>query len=334
MALDGQSYGASEFKLAFKVEANIGTALVTTMQLINIDSLELPELNTVIDFPVKSGTGRTAKSADKFVCEKGTLKSISFSGTADTTVLPMLLSNALTIAVGTSPASYDAATAYTPPKLTHAAASGDTKTLTVAVVSPEGSNSVIFPGCVLQDLVITVGGIDDRNGQAKISGTFVTRYKPTFDQAAPTSMAAYGTTYYYLTDFTTTKTFAGKSNVVLDGLTITISNPSKYDGFQGTDADPESITRGIPKLSVMVDGIVKYDSNTADLYKDFKDGGIAASIELSNNASWASATGFGLKATAVSIAAKPSLNDKTSMYLDVSLKCLDNATNDLIQIIA
>ncbi len=68
MALDEQSYGASEFQMAIIGESVLGTPNVTTMQRVNVDvPLSFPELNPVMDFPVKSGTGRTAKTLDKFV---------------------------------------------------------------------------------------------------------------------------------------------------------------------------------------------------------------------------------------------------------------------------
>ena len=54
--------------------------------------------------------------------------------------------------------------------------------------------------------------------------------------------------------------------------------------------DPENISRGIPEISVLVDAILKYDSNTADLLEDYKDGGVAAAIEIGNNSTFASAT--------------------------------------------
>ena len=336
MTFDPQSYGPSEFLMAIKPEAVIGTGLVTTMQRVNIDvPLSFPELNTVVDFPVKSGVGRTAKTVDKFVCETGTLRSIPFTATADTIVLPLLIQNILTNTI--SGAIYNAAFQYLPPLLEHGAASDVTKTFTVAApISPEGSNTVIFPGCVLQDLEIVIGSLEDRNGQAKINGNFVTQYKPTFAQAIPSSMAVYGNTYYYLDDFTTTRTFAGKSNVTIDGLTITINNISKYEGFQGANGDPESISRAVGspgELSVMAAAILKYDSNTADLLENYKDGGIAAACELSNNASFASASGLGLKIAAGSINEQPALNDKGSAYIDVSVKALDNESDPLAQII-
>lgn len=337
MALDPQSYGASEFRMAFKREGNIGTALVTTMQLMDIDvPLSFPDLNPVMDISVRSGEGRTKKTADVFVCKKGTLKNIPFSGIADKTVLPILVQNVLTQIVGVSPASYDAPYNYTPPSMAHGdAVSDDTKTFTVAApISPESSQTVVFSGCTIPELVITVGSIDDRNGQAMFSGSFDTRYLPSHAQATPSSMSVYGTSYYYLTDFTTTKTFAGKNNVVLDGLTITISNPSRYEGFQGANGDPETISRAVGDegLSIKVAGTIKYDNNTAGLFADYENGVTNASIELSNHGTWSSATGFGLKADAAVIESV-AFNDKNSMYLDVSLILTAGTSGDMLQLI-
>ncbi len=99
MALDGAGYAPSEFKLAFKANSTIGTANTSSMNLINVDSVSLPALNPTQVLDVRSGDGRTAKAADAFTTEKGTVREISFSGTADTTVLPLLLQNIVTSAV-------------------------------------------------------------------------------------------------------------------------------------------------------------------------------------------------------------------------------------------
>ncbi len=42
MAIDGAGYSSSEFQLAFKAESTIGTANVSTMQLIDIDEISFP----------------------------------------------------------------------------------------------------------------------------------------------------------------------------------------------------------------------------------------------------------------------------------------------------
>ena len=166
MGLDGAGYASSEFKLALKAETTLGSQNVSSMNLINVDSVSLPALNPTQVMDVRSGDGRTAKAADVFVSEKGTTKEISFSGTADSTVLPLLLQNIVTTAVGSSPASYDVAYNYSPPDLEHGTTSSTIRnTVTVAVVSPESGNdhSIIFPGCCLTALSLT-GDMGDESG--------------------------------------------------------------------------------------------------------------------------------------------------------------------------
>ena len=74
MAKDGAAYSPKEFQLAFIAEGTKGTANTTTMQLINVDSVTMPNLNPVIVNEVRSGTGRVRKVADAFVCQKGIMK--------------------------------------------------------------------------------------------------------------------------------------------------------------------------------------------------------------------------------------------------------------------
>ena len=78
MALDGAGYAQSEFKLALKAESTIGTANVSSMNLINVDSVSLPALNPTQVLDIRSGDGRTAKAADAFTTEKMTTKEIGF----------------------------------------------------------------------------------------------------------------------------------------------------------------------------------------------------------------------------------------------------------------
>ena len=331
MAKDGAAYSPKEFKLAFIAESTIGTANTTTMQLINVDSVQMPNLNPVIVNEVRTGTGRVRKTADAFVCQKGITKTIGFSGIADTTVLPLLVQNLMANTVGSSPASYDVAYNYTPPELLNGAASGITKTVTVAVVSPEGSNSIIFPGCVLTKLQLT-SGIDDENGRVKMTGEFQTKHIHSDAQAAPSSMAAYGSTYYYLTTFSAKTTFAGIADCVIDGFSLDMENPTTYSGFN-TNGDPDSINRAIPGFVSNMTATVKYDSATAPLKAAYVDGGIVAAIELSNNATWASATTFGVKSDN-GIISSVGFNEKSSMYLDVTVEMgSDGSADDVIQLV-
>jgi len=333
MALDGQALSPKEFKLAIKAESNIGSANTTTMQLLNVDSVEFPSFNPTQMFDVRSGDGRTAKAADAFVSEKATPSEISFSGTADSTVLPLLIQNIVTTAVSTSPASYDIAYNYTPPELEHNASSAITKSVTVALVNPEAGDdhSIVIPGCTLTSLSLS-GDMGTENGRIKMSGTFKTGYKPSTGQAAPTSMSAYGSTFYYLTNFTSKKTVAGKADCVIQSWTLNLENPSEYLGFQGSDADPEAIARSIPEITASMDATVKLDDNSADVHTNLLAGSNVAT-ELSNNATWASATTFGMKADNGRVTSV-GFNEAAAMYLDVSVKFFASTSGDMIQLIA
>ena len=333
MALDGAGYSPSEFKLAIKASSTIGTANVSSMNLVNVDSVTLPALNPNQTLDVRSGDGRTAKVADAYTSEKHTTKEISFSGTADTTVLPLLLQNIVTTAVGSSPASYDVAYNYSPPEIQDGASGSILTDVTVAVISPEAGNdhSIIFPGCCLTSLSLT-GDMGDEGGRIKMSGTFKTGFTPSYAQNKPTSMTAHGSTYYYLTDFTTTRTVAGVANSVISSLAINLENDAVFQGYSGSDADPESVVRAIPELAVSLDASVKYDDNTAGLHSTYKTGTTVAT-ELSNHGTWSSASKFGVKASYGKITSV-AWSDNVARFVDVSVKAMAHTSGDVIQIIA
>ena len=335
MGLDGAGYAPSEFKLALKAESTIGTANVSSMNLINVDSVSLPALNPTQVLDVRSGTGRTAKAEDAFVTEKGTTKEISFSGTADSTVLPLLLQNITTTAVGSSPASYDVAYNYTPPELETDDSSSITirDTVTVAVVSPEAGNdqSIRFPGCCLTALSLT-GDMGTESGRIKMSGTFKTGYPPAYAQNIPTSMTAHGSTYYYLTDFHTTRTIAGVTDCVIASWTLNLENDAIYLGYDGATAIPQSIVRAIPELAVSQDFSLKYDDNTAGMHVIWKAGSNAA-IELSNHGTWSSASTVGVNAANGRITSV-SWSEAAAMFVDMSIKNMATTSGDVIQIVA
>jgi len=333
MALDAQALSPKEFKLLFVAESTIGTANVSSMQTINVDSVEMPSFNPTQVFDVRSGDGRTAKVADAYISQKAVQHEISFSGTADQTVLPLLLQNILTTAVGSSPASYDIAYNFTPPELEHGASSGITKTVTVAVVNPEAGDdhSIVFPGCVLTSLSLT-GDMGTENGRIKMSGTFKTGYKPSTGQSAPTGASAYGSTFYYLTTMNTTKKIAGRADSVIQSMTLNLENPAEFLGYQGSDANPEGIARAIPEIIANMDATIKVDDNTADVHTDLLDGDTVAT-EISNHATWASATTFGIKGDYGKVTSV-AFNEAAAMMMDVSVKFFAHTSGDVIQIIA
>ena len=334
MSLDGAGYAPSEFKIALKAESTIGTANVSSMNLINVDSVSLPALNPTQVLDVRSGDGRTAKAADAYVSEKGTTKEIAFSATADTTVLPLLLQNIVTTAVGSSPASYDVAYNYSPPELQHDVGSSTIlNTVTVAVISPEAGNdqSIVFPGCCLTSLSLT-GDMGNESGRIKMTGTFKTGYPPSYAQNKPTSMTAHGSTYYYLTDFTTTRTIAGIADCIIANWSLNLENDAIYMGYAGSTAIPQSIVRAVPELGVSMDFSLKYDDNTAGMHVLQKDGANAA-VTLSNHGTWSSASTFGVQSLHGRIT-DVSWSESAAMFVDMSIKSMAHTSGDVVQIIA
>ena len=334
MALDGAGYSNSQFKMSIKAETTIGTAIVSSMNLLNIDAVTFPTIAPTQVLDVRSGDGRTAKVADAYISEKHTIKEISFSGYADQTTLPILLQAITTTAVGSSPASYDVAFNYTPPELQiGASASTNTKTFSVAFISPEAGDdhSIIFKGCVLSSLSLSMD-MGSESGRVTMSGTFQTASTPSYGQSAPTSMTAFSANNYFLTDMHTTRKVAGISNCVISSLTLNIENPRNFLGFNGSTAEPESIISAVPEINISLDASIKYDDNTAGLASTFKAGTSVAS-ELSNHGTWSSASTFGIKIDYGKITSL-AMSENSAMFHDVSIKAMAHTSGDVIQVIA
>ena len=85
MALVANAYSPKQFQLAFKAETTVGTAISTGMAMIDVDSVEFPNLAPLQVFDMKQGNGRVFQTSDAYVDEALQMKEISFSGTADKT---------------------------------------------------------------------------------------------------------------------------------------------------------------------------------------------------------------------------------------------------------
>ncbi len=324
------------YQIALQKEATTGTAVVAAMQLYNVDSFILPDSEIVQINDLRQGTGSIAKTVDNFECKKGVLKTYVINGTCDTTTLPFLLENAMTIIVSTAPASFDLPYNYTSPSIDH----GDTghadwtKTFTLALIPPFGTTAIIQPGCVVSNLVLTAGGIGEENARLKFSATIVSRYIESRSQAIPTSLAAYTNAFYFASQWTVKKTVAKISDCIIDGFSLTIDNPAVYNGFQGANGDPENIERGTPEAMVTSTITVKHNIATDVIIENYGDQDSAKNLELSNNATFASVTGFAFKADNGIVMGEPAVNDKSSMYIDVTQKYLAGTSGDVIQIVA
>lgn len=349
---DSAAYSPKEFKLGIQAETTIGAKIVTDAMLINVDSVELPSYNPLQVMDVRSGSGRTLKSSDVFTQKDLVDKDINFSGTADQSILPELLKNIFNSTqraadAGVSPAAYVLPDSFSPDEMENGGTgqSNGTKTMTVSVISPEGSTSSIFPGCRLTSLSIS-GDMGTENGRIKISGTFKTRFNVFINQAAP-SQTNYGSSFYNMNTIGTTKTVAGVADMVLQSFAINIENPAEYIGYTSTTADlgggsttnqdPEVIAVGIPGVTVTMDATVKYDSQSKGI-DDVYQLGTLGLTHLSNNANWHSATSFGLYAKK-SLVTSVAHNEAAAMMLDISMQMTADSSasapdDSLIEIIA
>ena len=336
MAIVSTTYAPNEWQFAMKAETTTGTANVATMQRINVDDIVSMSQDVTQTLDPRSGPGRTSKFADAFVTDKGGHKtSVSVSGVFDTTVAPLLLSNALGIAVTSGPASYNMAASYAPAARATGATTGTIiNTFTFALVPPISNKTIILVGCVCSSLEVTFDK-GTEGGRGHFSATFETAFRPLSAQNTPTSMVAYGATFRYLREFTAVKSInvaaGGAVDLVLNKVAYTINNNVVYSGFQGANGDPELIQRAIPAADIGLMLGVKYDTNTEMLW-DTRRSGSNVSVIVTDHVTPASVT-FGITAAFCQIDSEvsPSGTD-AGVFQDLSLKCLGSTTGNIIAI--
>tara|TARA_Y100001963_G_scaffold102039_1_gene140428 strand:+ start:376 stop:1389 length:1014 start_codon:yes stop_codon:yes gene_type:complete len=335
MALDGAAYSPKEFQVAIKAESTIGTANVSSMQLVNVDSVEMPNFNLTQVLDVRSGSdGRVFDVDDALTDEKGVTKEITFSGVFDTTVAPLLVQNCIGLAE-----SSDVVTIpynYTPPELETGDSSSVTiaDTVTIAVIAPAtsgGNRSIIFPGCTITSLSIS-GDMANESGRLRFTATARTGYISSFTQAAPSSPSAYGTSYYSLATLagTAKKTIAGAEDCVIQSFSLNLENPSEYVGQGDASGNPEAIVRAVPELSATLDATVKYDNQTAELPTTMKAGSTVIS-NLANHATIGSASSFAFVGSYGKIT-NVAYNEANAMMYDVSVKFGASGSNAMLAI--
>jgi len=331
MAISSTAYSPKDFQLAIIAESVAGTAVTASMSLVNIDSIELPSLNPTQVTDVRHGTGRTLKQVDTFTTNKVTVKEISFSGIADSTILPILLQN---ITQDTSDASvpdnddlYEILNNYEPASIaldgTESSTTYANKTLTVAIDNPASGYSMIFKGCVLTSLTIN-GDIGEESGRIKFSGTFKTGMVPDLSASSPTFSGgtAHFNNNYFMTDFTTTKV-AGVADCVLKSFSLTIENDAQFMGFDST-GNYEVLQRALPEVIVTCDSVVKYDGNTQGLVESFETQSIGdSSGHVDIDLQGTSTIGIDINNTLLT---DVSFSEEEAMFLSISQKGMADAT--------
>ena len=337
MAISTTSVSPKDFQLAFVKEAVAGTAVVSSMNLINIDSIEMPTLNQLQVTDVRHGTGRTLKQVDAFTTNELTVKEISFSGVADKVVLPALLEN-ITQDVEGGDDLYEILNNYDPDGVLYGATTNhanNTLTFTVVIDNPVSpadstSRSMIFPGCFLTSLTIN-GDIGEESGRVKMSGTFKTgKVLDLTPTSGESNVPTFGNTAhfddnYFMSDFSTT-TVAGVSECVMKSFSLTLENDVQFMGHDA-NGNYQVAQRALPEVIATVDSVVKYDAKTADLINGFNSQSLAGEsghvdIDL-QMAAGTNKIGIDIDHTMLT---DVSFSEEEAMFLSVSQKAIADAT--------
>jgi hypothetical protein len=336
MAIDTGLYSPTQIYLGYVAETTLGTAKLTTagsetLQLINITGLPTINREANRDLAIRSTAGRVAKKEQIYVNQKGAVKEISFTCRYDQTVAANLLENCLGVAVGASPASYDIAGSYTSAETKW----GDTDTdftgaITFTLIQPETGDTEVYPGCFVKSFrmyadVASEGGLFNLDIVVQTRGNIAQ-----IADITSWTQTALKTTYRTIHDMST-KVSVGGSDVVMNSIDLTIDNQVKFFGV-GTDGVPSQIGRGIPEI--LATGIIgmKYDLLTAPFLISCLDENDIA-VEISNNATWASAT-FGVKGAYGQISDSFDLDDvEGGTFVNVPLQFLGTTSGDVIQIV-
>jgi hypothetical protein len=338
MAISTTSVSPKDFQLAFIKEATAGTAVVASMNLINIDSIEMPTLNQLQVTDVRHGAGRTLKQVDAFTTNQLTVKEISFSGIADKVVLPLLLEN-ITQDVEGGDDLYEILNNYEPGgiALGTTQVSDNTSTFTVVIDNPvvvgsgsDTARSMIFKGCVLTSLTINAD-IGEESGRVKMSGTFKSGSMPDLTPTSGESnLPTFGDTAhfddnYFMSDFSTT-TVAGVSECVMKSFSFTLENDAQFMGHDA-DGNYQIIQRALPEVIATVDTVVKYDGKTANLINAFDSqslGGAAGHVDIDlQMATGTNKIGIDIDHTMIT---DVSFSEEEAMFLSVSQKAIADAT--------
>ena len=329
---DSAAYSPKEFKVAIAFEDTTGTAETTGFISLDVDSVGFPSLNPVQAVDVRTGTGRVLKEADFFQSNKGVVREFSVSGNAWSNGITPLLENMC----NDTSSPYSVSDTYSPKEVEHGTTSiaDFTSTFTVALVSPESNSTIIMPGCVCTSLSLN-GDMGTESGRVKFSATFKTGYKPSLSATDPTISTLYSAgNQRYMTDWTATKTVAGIANSVIQSFTLNLENDAVMLGYQGSDGDPEVIGRS-GEFMATLDAQIKYDSNTEPLINSFETQSPSTAgvlTQFSNDATWASATSFGIKLDD-GVMTNVAFSEGDVMMLDVSQKATAASGSNLFEVI-
>ena len=301
----------------------------TNMYQLDVDSVGYPSLNVTQALDVRSGIGATLKDEDFFQDRTLRVVELSLSGTLHDDVGHRLLIANICGAAQADDTNQTIASGHKIVSHRTAASAGLTNnaaSLTVVLQPSDVTNQrgMEFFGCVVTNFTISAD-TGTEGGRYKWSATLQTGRIPDLDSQVAVNVA--GSNNYANTTGTTLSAASGVKvygvDSVLSNFTSTIDYPAVFTGI--TSSGYEVVSRAA-ECSVTHDCQVKYDGNTKDMISNF-DGQTAAKAEQSfiiiNDGK------FGVD-TANAVLTNVALSEGDIMMLDVSMKAVDDGTDELL----
>ena len=323
------AFSPKEFQVWIASDAtNAGTSGIhaSNMYQLDVDSVGFPSLNVNQVLDVRNGVGATLKDEDFFQDNKMRVVELSLSGTLHDDVGHRLL---LANICGAAQADDTNQTIASGHKIVAqkygAAVTNNASSLTVVVKSSDHTNqrSLEMAGCVVTNFSITADA-GTEGGRYKFSATLQTGKAPDLNE----STVAAGNTGYLNTTGTTLASASGFTvygiSTVMNSFTTTIDYPAIFSGVTSTGY--EVVSRGA-ECSVTHDCQIKYDGETKILPHNFDTQATTVKAEntfiLTNNGK------FGID-TANGILTNVAYSEGDIMMLDVSIKAVDDGTDELL----
>ncbi len=327
------AFSPKEFEVAVQGETTAGTAIITAMFALDVDSISMPSLNVTQALDVRGGgTGRTFKSADFFQDNVMRVSEISLSGRFhDDEAAVAGHTHLIRNITGTHSGDPTVPTGYTPDSIAYAS-SGHTAsqfdTFTLAIVAPSVSNAknMVFPGCVCTNFSLSADA-GTEGGLYKWSATIQTGKVPDLDEATDTT----GNTTNYANDnmfklSSATATKVANVDVAMQSFSLTIDNPAVFSGVSTTGY--QVVNRGA-ECAVTVDCQIKYDANTDTLINAFDVQGTTPTV-MSADAFEVTAANAGGVGFDNGVFTNVALSEGDIMMLDCSIKSVDDGTDALV----
>tara|TARA_R100000655_G_C2975674_1_gene191087 strand:- start:56 stop:1060 length:1005 start_codon:yes stop_codon:yes gene_type:complete len=297
----------------------------SNMYQLDVDSVSFPSLNVNQVLDVRSGAGATFKDEDFFQDNKLRVVELSISGTLHDDVGHRLL---LANICGAAQADNTDQTIASGHKIAGfkygASVVNNAASLTVVIKPSDHTNqrTLEMAGCVVTNFSISAD-TGTEAGRYKFSATLQTGKVPDLNE----STVLAGNTPYANTTDTTLASASGIKVYAIDALlnsfTTTIDYPAVFTGITSTGY--EVVSRGA-ECSVTHDCQIKYDGETKTLVNSF-DAQTAALAEntfiIVNNGN------FGID-TANGVLTNVAYSEADIMMLDVSIKAVDDGTDELL----